>query len=133
MTITAQLYQDSGAISSGHGTTRISVINVGWKNSALDETNSFVFYPIVRPTSVPFTYSYTSYNYLKISGTYPNGSRPRIRISGSVTGAAPAGYIGTDKCKLYYKLTNTYAVPSNAFDGSLQWRDDYQGWSFHFS
>lgn len=119
MTITVQLYQDSGAVVSSHGTTRISVTNVGWKNSGTDETNSFVFYPIQRPTAVPFAYSYMSYNYLKISGTYPQGSRLRMQISGSVTGSPPVGYQGTTKSKLYYKLTNTYAVPSNAFDGSM--------------
>jgi len=119
MTITVDLYQDSGAVSSGHGTTRISVNNVGWKNSGLDETNSFVYYPLIRPEVTPFGYSFTMYNYLKISGTYPKGSRMRLRVSGAVDGAPPSGYVGTDKVRLFYKLTNTYTTPSNAFDGSL--------------
>lgn len=118
MTITVEIYEDTGAVTSSHGTLRQSVSNIGWKNNANDETNSYVFYPLQRPTS-GVTRSYKKYNYMKISGTFPRGSRPRIEVSGSTVGAPPVGYQATDGNKLYYKLTNTYAVPDNAADGTL--------------
>lgn len=119
MTITVELFQDTGAVTSGHGTTRLSVNNVGWKDSPLDETNTYVFYPLVRPELTPFGYSYKIHTYMKISGTYPLASRPRFRISGSVIGARPPGYEGEGNSRLFCKLTNTYSAPSKSFDGSL--------------
>lgn len=118
MTIEVEVYEDSGALTSGHGTTRLSVTNIGWKSSSLDETNSFVYYPIYRD-KVNWGFSYQKYNYMKVSGTYAAGGRPRIEISGSVIGAPPSGYTGTNKVRLYYKLTNIYSTQSDALDGSL--------------
>lgn len=119
MTITCELYQDSGAVVSSHGTTRISVDNIGWKSSGLDETYSYVYYPIRRPTTDPFTYSYMQYTYAKISGTYVKGRAPRFTISGNINGSPPSGYVGTTGVRLYYKLTSTYAEPTNTWDGTL--------------
>lgn len=119
MTITCELYQDSGAVVSSHGATRISVDNIGWKSSGLDETYSYVYYPIRRPTTSPFSYSYTQYTYGKVSGTYVNGRAPRFVISGNVNGSPPLGYAGTSGVRLYYKITSTYAAPTNTWDGSL--------------
>jgi hypothetical protein len=118
MTIEVELYEDTGAVLSGHGTTRIAVDNIGWKDSPLDETNSFVYYPINRDTT-NFGYSHAKYNYMKISGTYAAGSRPRIQISGSVIGAPPSGYTGTNAVRLYYKLTNVYSTQDPNMDGTL--------------
>lgn len=111
MALTIEIFEDSGALTLGHGTTRISVDNVGWKSSGLDETNSFAYYPLRRPDGVPFTYSYKKYNYFKISGTHAKATRPVIIIQG--------GYNMATALKLYYKLSNTYAEPTNAFEGDL--------------
>lgn len=110
MTIAIDLYEDSGAVLSAHGTTRIAVDNIGWKSSGLDETNSFAYYPLRRPTDVPFTYSFKKYNYFRISGTHAAATRPVIIIQG--------GSMAGD-FRLYYKLSNTYQVPTNAFEGDL--------------
>lgn len=118
MTMTVELYEDSGTAVAGRGTTRIAVENIGWKNSGLDESNSYIYHPITR-SETDVVWSYTKYNFMKISGTYAAGARPRIQISGDVAGSAPEGYQSTTKVKLYYKLTNEYETPSNAMDGSL--------------
>ena len=118
MTIEVEVFEDSGALLSGHGTTRQSVTNVGWKSSSLDETNHYVYYPVYR-SKTDWGFSYPKYNYIKISGTYAAGARPRMTISGSVIGAPPSGYTGTHKVRLYYKLTNTYGSQSDAMDGTL--------------
>lgn len=118
MTMLVELYEDSGTAVAGRGTTRIAVENIGWKSSGLDESNSYIYHPITR-SETDVVWSYTKYNFMKISGTYAAGARPRIQISGNVAGAAPEGYDSTTKVKLYYKLTNEYETPSNAMDGSL--------------
>lgn len=118
MTMIVELYEDSGTAVAGRGTTRIAVENIGWKSSGLDESNSYIYHPITR-SETDVVWSYTKYNFMKISGTYAAGARPRIQISGNVAGLAPEGYQSTTKVKLYYKLTNEYETPSNAMDGSL--------------
>ena len=118
MTMTVEIYEDSGTAVAGRGTTRIAVENIGWKSSGLDESNSYIYNPITR-SETDVVWSFTKYNFMKISGTYAAGARPRIEIRGNVAGAPPAGYDGTTKVKLYYKLTNEYITPSAAMDGSL--------------
>jgi len=113
-----ELYEDSGAAVSGRGTTRIAVENIGWKKSGSDESNSYIYHPITR-SETDVVWSYTKYNFMKISGTYPAGARPRIQISGNVAGSPPQGYEGTTKVKLYYRLTNEYSESSDVMDGSL--------------
>ena len=115
MAITVQLYEDSGAVISAHGTTRNVVNNIGWKSSPLDETNLFTFYPIIRPTTDPFAYSYTKYNYFKISGTYTKATRPYIIIKSS---------LASNNIKLFYKLTSTYAASTNSWIGDLIYVED---------
>ena len=115
MAITLEIWEDSGPVLSSHGTTRQAVNNVGWKDSSLDETYGYYDYPLVRPQSpITETLSYHKYNYLKISGTYPKATRVRLQLIGDVAGAGVPTYTSTDKVKLYYKLTNTYSLPTNA-------------------
>lgn len=118
MTLSVELYEDSGTAASGRGSTRIAVENIGWKSNGTDETDSFIYHPINRSLT-NCVWSYTKYNFIKISGTYPAAARPRIMITGAVNGTPPVGYEGTTKVRLYYKLTNVYQTPSNSFDGSL--------------
>lgn len=119
MTLNVEFYQDTGPKVSNHGTTRVSVNNIGWKSNGLDETNSYVFYPINRSDTGDTHWCYTQYTYVKISGTYPAASRPKFYISGAIDGAAPDGHVGTNKVRLFYKLTNEYNPPSGNIDGSL--------------
>jgi len=94
MALFVTVWEDSGPVVSSKGTTRTQVTNIGWKSSGLDESNHYVYNPIIRPeegSDIPFTYSYKKYNFMKIAGTYPLGSRPRIKITGDYTGAAPQG------------------------------------------
>lgn len=110
MALTVEYWQDSGPVTSGRGTTRISVNNVGYKSSGLDESNPWVYYPVRRPQFSLFNWSYTQYNYFKISGTYPAGKHFYIEVTHNVEAF---------KCKLYGKLTNVYQLPSNDWDSSL--------------
>lgn len=145
MAITVEVKEDSGAVVSGHGTTRISVNNIGWKNSGLDETHSYPYYPIQRPETFGLQPSFKKYNYLKISGTYASGTRPKIIITNGIlsgdisrtntsapttdtplTGITqttqietPTTYQTTNKVRLYYKLSSTYEVPDGNFDGDM--------------
>ena len=114
MTIAIDLYEDSGAVLSGHGTTRIAVDNIGWKSSGLDETNSFAYYPVRRPDGVPFTYSYQKYNFFRISGTHAKATRPVIIITG-------ADLLLADQMRLHYKLSSTYEEATGGIDGSLMY------------
>lgn len=123
MSVTISLYEDTGALTSGHGSTQSVVENIGWKSSGTDESSHYVYNPIIRPQDeIPFTYSYKKYNYMKIEGTYPIGSRPRIKISNGITGAPPDGMAGCEdgsQLRLYYKLTNIYEQPNNQWDGTM--------------
>lgn len=120
MALNVTVWEDSGPITSNRGTTRIQVTNIGWKSTGTDETNLYVYNPIIRPQdNIPLTYSYKKYNYMKIAGTYPVGCRPRIKIRGDYNGDPPQGYEGTDKVRLYYKLSTVYEEPNNTWDGSL--------------
>lgn len=106
MSLLIQIFEDHGA-----GPTAAEVNNVGWKSSIADETYLYADYPIARPDGINtlYTTSAVKYNYAKISGTYANATRVRFKLTGDVSGAAPAGYDGTNKVRLYYKLTNTYS------------------------
>lgn len=121
MSIELSIWEDTGPVSSGHGTTRTQVTNIGWKASGLDDaTDDYAYSPLIRPQNgVPFTYSYKKYNYLKIEGTYAAASRPRIKFTGNYNGTPPDGLEGQGDIRIYYKLTNTYEQPNNQYDGEL--------------
>ena len=115
MAITLELYEDTGPLLAGRGTTTTLADSIGWKDDGSDETNAYVFYPLKRPISpVTETYSYTKYNFIKVSGTYPRATRLRFTLGGNYTGAAPSGYVDcSGKVKIYYKITNVYNPPAN--------------------
>lgn len=110
MAITIELWEDTGAVTGGHGTTRQAVTSIGYKDSNLDETFAWVYYPIQRPAS-GYNYSYTKYNYLKISGTYPGANRFRMTLYGNVEGSSQPHQNTTNEVSLQYQMTNTYALP----------------------
>lgn len=124
MAITITIFEDSGPLLNGKGTNRTAVTNIGWKSNGLDETDPYIYGPLIRPEGdTPFTYSFKKYNFLKIEGTYPIASRPRIKFTGNYNGAPPQGYekSGANQVRLYYKLTNEYETPNNDWDGSLMY------------
>ena len=120
MAMTVELWEDSGPITSGHGTTRIEVDNIGWKNSALSEIYTFADYPITRPLP-PNIYrtSFKKYNYFKIYGTYESAFDMEIRFNGTPVGSGNGS--GTaSKVKVFYKWSSTYAVPTTSLlNGTL--------------
>lgn len=120
MAITIELYEDTGPVSAGRGSTTTLVDNIGWKDSPFDETNAYVFYPLQRPIHPSvYTMSYTKYNFFKITtDTLAPYSRLYINITGNYVGSPPSGYRGCNgKVKLFYKMTNIYQPPSNSLTG----------------
>lgn len=123
MAITVSLYEESGAPVSGRGSTIIETNNIGWKSSGSDETNEYVYNPISRPTgNTPFAYSFKKINFIKIEGTWGLATRVRFKISGDLLNkAAEEGLAFTNKVRLFYKITNVYEAPSNAFAGDMMY------------
>ena len=86
MVMTLEAWEDSGAETSGHGTVRAEVENVGHKNSGLDETYYFGNYPIVRPSpgsdneTDGVGKSFHKYTYFKFTGTYPAAAQVRVKL-----------------------------------------------------
>ena len=133
MAITIELWEDSGPLTAGHGTTRQAVNNLGWKDSDADETTEFVDYPIERPPNegspAQHTLSYTKYYYYKIYGTYDYAHQFSVSLSGVLekVGAVLGDGYATD-LDVLYKLTNTYVAPSNILlPGATIWTG--QSWT----
>jgi hypothetical protein len=110
MAVTIEMMEDTGAVLSGHGTTRSLVTNLNWKNSGVQLSYNYHLYPLRRPEEPEIlTCSFTKYFYFKLSGTYTTLKNPRIHISGEPT----------MNTKLFYKMSNTYAEPSTDYDGDM--------------
>ena len=132
MSISLQLYEDSGPAILGRGTYRIAAGNIGWKSDGTNEEgNHYAFSPITRPDNgdVLWARSFKKYHFALINGTYSAGSRVRIRIKNTVDGAPPAGYESettltsdelNQKVRIFYKLSNTYEQPNDNWDGEMR-------------
>lgn len=132
MSISLQLYEDTGPVLNGRGTNRVAVENIGWKSDGTDDTgNHYAFSPITRPQTQDelWARSYKKYHFAKIEGTYPIASRVRIKISNGINGAPPEGYEGEstltadpllNTIRIFYKLSNTYEQPNDNWDGELR-------------
>lgn len=128
------LYEDTGPASGGAGTTRTEVSNIGWKSEGSNDTaNHYSMAPIIRSENSGgmWARSFKKYNFAKIVVTDAPASRVRIKISNGITGAPPAGYEGetsltgdTHKARIFYKLTNVYEEPGDAWDGTLTYLDN---------
>lgn len=118
MAISLEVWEDSGPLITGHGTTRHIVSNVGHKASGLDENTLFADYPITRPSpgsgneSDNAAFSYHKYTYFKIQGTYPAAAQIRVELDGDLSGVGGATGIAS-KVRLLYKWTNIYQEPSD--------------------
>lgn len=115
--IDIQVFRDEGAVVNGRGTP-IEVMNFNMKNSAsyvveyypTNETDSA---PLIRPiVDGDQTLSYKVYTFFKLNGSYDAIKNVRFRVT------VEAPQQATD-AQLFYKLTNQYAVPDNAFDGDM--------------
>jgi hypothetical protein len=116
MAINIQLFEDTGAITNGHGTTRTQVLEANLKDSD-DPAQVYYLNPIVRPVAANgelVTFSYNRYLYWKISGSYNKIKNVKIITGGSEW---PATW------QIYWKLSNLYAPPINSYDGSLTLAD----------
>jgi len=135
MPINLTLYEDTGPAVSGAGTYRNAVGNIGLKADGTDDTgNHYAYSPVIRPYQGEYwSHSYKKYHFLKLHGTYPAASRVRIKISNGVKDAPPEGYESEStlvndadpyKVRIFYKLTNTYEQPNDAWDGELRFLED---------
>lgn len=113
-----QFFQESGPLTGSRGTTVTEVDNWNMKNS----DNPVVLYyphdaaanaPLIRPANAgDLTLSYKVYTFFRISGTYTKIKNLKFKITIDDESQAKGGM-------LYYKLTNTYQTPDNAFDGLM--------------
>lgn len=114
MACTIQIYEDSGAVLSGKGTTRELVTNCNWKATASMTPYNYYLFPLRRPVNPEIEYeSYTKYLFFKVSGTYTTLKNFKIHLS-AVPGLAS---------KLYYKMGSVYQAPSNVYDPGLMYLD----------
>jgi len=119
MAIDLEIWEDAGNESLGRGTVIQEIDNLGWKNSALDESYPYAEYPIGRPYSSGsyVAISFPKYVFFKISGTYSKANTLRVFFEGTLEGAAGSGV--ADNIALYYKWTNTYTTPTaNLINGT---------------
>lgn len=106
-----EIYEDTGSVTSSHGSIRTIVTNYNWKSSG-DITIPYYLAPLHRPAdNTELTCSYTKYLYFKISGTFTKAKNFKIILS-----AVPG--LNT---QLFGALTNTYTVPDNSLNGNLQY------------
>lgn len=119
MSANIDLYEDLGAPLAGRGTTVLLLNSWDLKASA---DPAFAYYPtaetssapLIRPFNLPGaqTLSFKKYLSFKIDGTYSRLKNIRMRLS-----------IGEEAqsngAQLFYKMTNTYAAPDNAYDGNM--------------
>jgi hypothetical protein len=118
MAANIDLYEDSGALLSGRGTT--VALCTEW-NLKASSNPAYVYYPTNETSNAPLirpfntaggqTLSYKRYLSFKIDGTYSKIKNPRIYLDL----AGPQ----TDNAQLFYKLTNSYSVPDATFDGDM--------------
>jgi hypothetical protein len=113
-----QVFNESGPVLSGRGTTVAETLDFNMKASA---DPAVLYYPhdaaanapLIRPQyEGEIVLSYKVYTFFKISGTYSKIKNLKLKLK--LGDAAQAS-----KAMLFYKLTNTYEAPTDAFDGSL--------------
>jgi hypothetical protein len=117
MSINLQVFQESGALTGGRGTTVTEVTNWNMKDSA---SYAALYYPhdgstsapLIRPTAAgDLKLSYKVYTFFKLT---VDAKIKNLKIKIQMDSAAQAS-----KAMLFYKITNQYATPDNAFDGQM--------------
>lgn len=124
MALNITLYEETGVPVSGRGTVS-PVINFGWKSSGTDDSDHYVYDPILTPAGTnAVTQSYTKVHFFKIDGTYAKAVRPRITISHKQTRID--GYEGYGKILLHYRFMDSYEQPHSGWDGAttfIPWKN----------
>ena len=116
--IDINVFRDEGPAISGRGTP-IAVENFNMKNAAAYATAYYptgetVGAPLIRPLlNGEQTLSFKVYTFFVLSGTY--GWIKNLRFRVSLETAADTGV----NAQLFYRNTNVYATPDNAFDGNM--------------
>ena len=116
--IDIQIFRDEGPLTSGRGAP-LEVMDFNMKNSALYlteyyPTNETSSAPLIRPLNAgEQTLSYKVYTFFKLSGSYDIIKNVRFRVS-----METAADTGVD-AQLFFKMTNVYQTPDNAFDGDM--------------
>lgn len=114
MSITIELYEDSGPLVGGVPSNRQLIANVNWKN-AVGATPEYFNYPI-RQTVGGLNISYPKFIYAKISGTYTKVKRVRWQMKYKPS---------TDNTiVMVYGQTNTYTEPLKIWTGGSPWTND---------
>lgn len=120
MSVSVQLYQERGPLTSGRGTTHDLVQNIGWANDSGPEATLYDLNPIRRPDAgIPFAYSYKIFSYFKVIGTHTGLIRPRLTISDVADSTNLSAFVFTSQFQMFYRLTDSYSTPSSTFDGTL--------------
>lgn len=113
-----QFFQDTGVLTSGRGAVTTEVDNWNMKDSngltvLYYPHDAAISAPLIRPTAAgDLKLSYKIYTFFKISGTYTKIKNLKFKLS--IDDATQAG-----KYSLFYKLTNVYQTPDNAWDGQM--------------
>ena len=110
--MTCQVFEETGPVVSSRGTTLTEITNFNWKRTA-DVTFPYYQYPLKRPEAVyDQTLSYKKYVFFKITGTFTYIKNILLEMSVVIDDQA-------HKTDLFYKWSNTYAVPEMTYDGSM--------------
>ena len=112
-----QIYRDEGPITSGRGTPR-EVTNWNMKDSSAYltvyyPTQETVGAPLIRPLNAgEQKLSFKVYTFFKLSGSYASIKNLRFRVS--MVNSPQASDV-----QVFFKNTNVYQTPDNAFDGDM--------------
>lgn len=111
MSITVELWEDSGPLVGGVPSSRELIANVNWKN-AVGQAPDYFSYPI-RQTVGGLNYSYPKFIYAKIYGTYATVKRLRWRLK----------YLpSTDNSVIMlWGQTNVYTQPAHTWTSGSPW------------
>jgi len=110
--ITFEIFEETGPAVSGRGSVT-AITNVNWKNSE-DVTQAYYFYPLRQPAlGRDQTLSYKKYIFFKVSGDYTYLKNLKISITPT------SDTIQATNTQLFYKFSNVYAEPTNAYDGDM--------------
>ena len=115
--INIRLFRDEGVVTGSRGTP-LEVTNFNMKDSAsytveyytTEETTGAA---LIRPTVAgEQMLSYKVYTFIMVEGAAERLKNLRFKVTREDTADA-------DKAQLFYKMTNVYAAPDNAFDGDM--------------
>lgn len=103
------IYEDSGPVLSGRGTTTTEITNCNWKRTGTT-TDIYWHYPLRRPISVhDLDFSFTKFIFFKLYGTCNLVKNVKITLD-TVPGL---------RSRLYCRLSHIYAQPNSSIFNTL--------------